>query len=87
MMAAKSFLTLPESARGDLDRFQVDIPAAELDNLTNLIKRSRVNTTTFENTHTDGRLGVQREWLVQALSHWTDKFDWSVLPSLDAEFL
>ncbi|KPI34365.1 putative epoxide hydrolase [Cyphellophora attinorum] len=75
-MAAKPFSLIPESARGEFIPFEVDVPASELDDLTLLIKRSRVNRTTFENTLVDGHLGVKREWLVEALSHWTDKFAW-----------
>lgn len=78
-MAARPFSAIPKSAPGEFTPFKVNVPAAELDDLMHLIRKSRVNTATFENTHSDGRFGVDHEWLVQALSHWTDKFDWFVM--------
>lgn len=73
------FSTIPVSDSSIFKPFTLDIPDAELDAIKHLLEVSRVNQATFENTRTDGSLGVTRDWMKEALSYWKTRFDWFVL--------
>ena len=70
------FGNLPQDARGDFRPFVVDTPQTEIDALKTLLGLSRVGPKTYENSMSDRRLGLQLEWLQQAVKQWSGHFDW-----------
>ena len=55
------------------ERFRIDVPRSEIDDL-----RYRLARTRFPDDHdnADWRYGVPRDWLVPLLKHWRSEFDW-----------
>ncbi|KAJ9495788.1 hypothetical protein H2202_008831 [Exophiala xenobiotica] len=78
-MSFNNFDTLPHSASKTIKPFNVAIPQQDLDNLTTLLKLSRLPPPTYENSLPGGggpRLGLRRDWLSAAKQHWETEFDW-----------
>ncbi|KAK5459550.1 hypothetical protein LTS15_003679 [Exophiala xenobiotica] len=78
-MSFNNFDALPHSASKTIKPFNVAIPHQDLDNLTTLLKLSRLPPPTYENTLPRGggpRLGLRRDWLSAAKKHWETEFDW-----------
>lgn len=55
------------------ERFVIEVPDSEIEDL-----RERLGRTRFPGDfgNSDGRYGVQQDWLKPALDHWRDQFDW-----------
>ncbi|KAK5248969.1 hypothetical protein LTS06_006035 [Exophiala xenobiotica] len=70
------FGNLPQDATDDFRPFVVDTPQTDIDALKTLLRLSRVGPKTYENSLPDGRLGLQLEWLQQAVKQWSGNFDW-----------
>ncbi|KAK5425922.1 hypothetical protein LTR07_009421 [Exophiala xenobiotica] len=70
------FGNLPQDATDDFRPFVVDTPQTDIDALKTLLRLSKVGPKTYENSLPDGRLGLQLEWLQQAVKQWSGNFDW-----------
>lgn len=73
-----SFASLPNSTgRNDaIQPFTIHTPQEALDELKTLIQNSRIAVPTFENSRTDGKYGLDREWMLNIRDKWA-KFDWT----------
>ncbi|KAK0704028.1 epoxide hydrolase 1 [Lasiosphaeria miniovina] len=81
-MTSKSYSTLPGTADKDAVRpFAVDIADTEVERMLALVKLSNVASACYENSLPDGsrRLGLGRDWLVEAKRVWETDFDWKSL--------
>lgn len=66
----------PHPVSFDVSRFQVQIPAKDLQALVGLLQYSKLGPKTYENTRSDGKYGVTYEWMAEAKSYWEQSFDW-----------
>ncbi|KAK3071411.1 hypothetical protein LTR53_008688 [Teratosphaeriaceae sp. CCFEE 6253] len=69
------FTSLPSTAKSQPTPFEVAIPDEQLQELKTLVKSARIGQQTYENSLPDRRLGITRDWLVEAKNAWLD-FDW-----------
>jgi hypothetical protein len=65
----------PASCPSTLTPFRISIPEAQVEELTTLLKLSKLGPRTYENQLTDGRYGLSRDWLANAKAEW-EKWDW-----------
>jgi microsomal epoxide hydrolase len=72
-----SFSNLPAGASGAIKPFSIEISQQELDELKTMVKLSRIAVPTYENSQSDGRYGVKREFLQTIKDKWVN-FDWYV---------
>lgn len=70
-----NFSQAPHKVDG-LTPFTFSIPKEEIDGLKALLKRP-LPISTWENSQKDGRFGVSRDWLANAISEW-QAYDWQV---------
>ncbi len=70
------FGNLPQGASDVFRPFVVDTPQTDIDALKTLLRLSRVGPKTYENNLSDRRLGLQLDWLQQAVKQWAGPFDW-----------
>ena len=77
-MSFNGFDAVPHGASDAIKPWQVDIPQQDLDDLTRLLKASRLAPPTFENSlpQHDRHLGLRRDWLLAAKKYWETEFDW-----------
>ncbi|KAJ5819033.1 epoxide hydrolase [Penicillium riverlandense] len=57
-------------------RFEVDIPENVLQNLSTLLRLSRLPEESFENLQLDRRYGITLPWMKNAKDIWETHFDW-----------
>ena len=76
---ASSFKTIPKGALVTPKPFEVAIPDKVLSDMRTLLELSPIADPTYENSFSDRRLGIDREWLVKAKQTWLTSFDWYVL--------
>ena len=78
MEQPKHYSKLPYAvAKGNnLKPYQLRIPEQELSRLSLLLDNCVSSDENWENTHEDGRFGVTRDWLVQAVKYWRNEYDW-----------
>jgi microsomal epoxide hydrolase len=69
------FRQLPPLASVKPEAFTVSIPDSTLEEFQLLLKTSKIGPATFENSKSDGKYGISREWLKDAKEQWL-KFDW-----------
>lgn len=70
-----NFSQAPHKVDG-LVPFTFSIPKEEIDALNTLLKRP-LPIATWENSQQDGRFGVSRDWVANAISQWK-AYDWQV---------
>ncbi|CDM31988.1 hypothetical protein DTO013E5_9654 [Penicillium roqueforti] len=70
------FSSPPSKATASLTPFKAAIPKAKLVELETLIKIAKVAPPTYENSQTDHRYGVNRDWLVNMQDQWLRSYDW-----------
>ena len=80
MAQSKSFGQLPRNAASDIEAFHLNIPDADVKFMKDLLKLSPVAEPIYENSLPDGdrRLGLRRDWLIEAKRVWETEFDWQV---------
>lgn len=67
---------LPNVPTIELSKFIVNIPEADLQDLKDQLRTSKLGPKTYENMGADGRFGVTYEWMSQAKAYWETTFDW-----------
>lgn len=73
---SRPFGTLPATAKGDATPFEVSIPKEKLSDLETLIRLSKLAPPTYENSQSDRRYGVTRDWLVTMREQWLGSYKW-----------
>lgn len=73
---AKHFNVAPEGASAKLEPFSLHVPENDLSEFRELLRLSKIGTSTWWNRQNDPQYGVSREWMVQAKESWLSKFDW-----------
>ncbi|KAH7020679.1 epoxide hydrolase 1 [Macrophomina phaseolina] len=66
----------PVSADGALSQFNVSISDDQIQNLKTLLKLVPIAAPNYENSQDDRRFGSPRQWLVDSVDYWQNKFDW-----------
>lgn len=64
------------SADGALSQFNVSISDDQIQNLKTLLKLVPIAAPNYENSQDDRRFGSPRQWLVDSVDYWQNKFDW-----------
>ncbi|KAJ4352418.1 uncharacterized protein N0V89_007766 [Didymosphaeria variabile] len=72
--------TLPTTAKGKIEPFEIHIEEHKLQDLNTLVRLSPIVQATYENqkeraseSHT---FGITREWLIEAKKYWETDFNW-----------
>jgi microsomal epoxide hydrolase len=65
----------PSTMKSRPTSFRAQVPDEKLRELKELIKIGKIAPATYENSLPDRRLGLGREWLLEAKKAWLD-FDW-----------
>jgi hypothetical protein len=71
-----SFARLPAGTLIEPVPFTIGIHDTALDELSVLLKVSKLSKRTYENTTKDANYGVSRSWLENAVKFWREDFDW-----------
>lgn len=79
MAPSKAYSTLPPSTNIEPSSFELHIPQQQIDDFKTLLHLSPIAKETYENSQTDRRYGVPRQWIVDAKKHWLEVYDWYVL--------
>ncbi|KAF4313285.1 Alpha/beta hydrolase fold-1 [Botryosphaeria dothidea] len=66
----------PISSGAALSQFNVAIPEEDVQNLKTLLKILPIAAANYENSQNDRRFGSPRQWLVESVAYWQNKFDW-----------
>ncbi|KAF5577179.1 epoxide hydrolase [Fusarium pseudoanthophilum] len=77
-MAEQDFSKLPHivDSEANVKPHKIDIPQSEIERLYTLLDNSPIPDKTWENSHTDGHFGTNRDWLVNAVQEWRHNYDW-----------
>jgi hypothetical protein len=76
-LAMAQFNQLPRTVSGgNIRPFEIRVAEDKVRDMETLIRLSPVGKPTYENLKTDGSLGLNREWLVEAKKHWMNGFKW-----------
>lgn len=77
-MSSLLFAKPPHSVSSDaaLSQFNVAIPEEDVQNLKTLLKILPIAAANYENSQNDRRFGSPRQWLVESVDYWQNKFDW-----------
>ncbi|KAL2194507.1 Alpha/Beta hydrolase protein [Corynascus similis CBS 632.67] len=80
-MAHAGFGLVPQGIPGTPSPFSLQVPAADLHQLSSLVRTAVVGPPSFYNTHSvaddpDHAFGITREWFAAAADEWVHKFDW-----------
>ena len=80
MATEEPYGTLPKNTASSVKPFTLRIPDEDLKRMFDLLKLTPVAAPIFENSLPDGgrRLGLRRDWLVEAKRVWENEFDWYV---------
>jgi microsomal epoxide hydrolase len=70
-----SFSSLPSGSNDAIQPFTLHTPREELDELKMLVGLSKIAVPTFENSHKDGKYGIDRDWMQNIKEKWIN-FDW-----------
>lgn len=73
---SRLFSTLPSTARVEPTPFKVAIHKNRLTEMETLIKLAKLAPHTYENSQTDCRYGVTRDWLVTMREQWLRSYKW-----------
>lgn len=68
--------TIPSNASLKPEKFTAHVSDQDLDDFKQLLKLSKLGPKTYENQKPDNYLGISREWLAEAKSHWESQYDW-----------
>ncbi|KAK5080421.1 hypothetical protein LTR70_008853 [Exophiala xenobiotica] len=73
-----SYDSIPSKATLRPETFTAHVSDQELDDFKQLLKLSKLGPKTYENQNNNDEryLGIKREWLADAKSHWETKYDW-----------
>jgi microsomal epoxide hydrolase len=81
----KAYGTLPASATGHIESFEIHIEEKKVKDFVDLLRLSPVARDCYENQEAQRErgFGVEREWLVCAKEVWLNEFGWyvSLIPS------
>ncbi|OJD36163.1 epoxide hydrolase [Diplodia corticola] len=66
----------PVSPAGSLSQFKIDVPDDEVQKLKTLLKLLPIPRPNWENGHSDASFGTPRDWLVDSVDYWQNKYDW-----------
>lgn len=66
----------PVSPDGALSQFKIDVPDDEVQKLKTLLKLLPIPRPNWENGHNDRTFGTPRDWLVESVDYWQNKYDW-----------
>ncbi|KAM5345651.1 hypothetical protein ACJ41O_011512 [Fusarium nematophilum] len=66
----------PVAAEANLSPYKIAIPDKEIARLHLLLENSSIADENWENSQEDGRFGITRDWVVKAVDHWRNKYDW-----------
>ena len=66
----------PHPPKIALKSFAVHIPQPLIDDLHRRLEDHTDIPTTYENSFTDGNLGVEKGWVEEALQVWRSDYDW-----------
>jgi len=80
MAQSKLFGKLPSNAASNIEEYNLQIPASEIQHMQDLLKLTPVASPVYENSLPDGdrQFGLRRDWLVEAKRVWETDFDWHV---------
>ena len=70
------FSKLPPKATLTPKPFTAHVSNEKLQHMKDLLKLSPIGPAVFENTNTDRKFGMRRDWLTHAKDHWLNTFDW-----------
>lgn len=70
------FNVFPRNSTVCAEPFEVHVDAKVLSDLRLLLELLPIAPATYENTLADASLGLRREWLIEAIEHWKNSFDW-----------
>jgi len=73
-----SFAKLPSNASLHAEPFKVNISDDKISKMKQLIELSPIADVTYESKLKDRSLGLNRDWLVNAVDSWQNHFDWCV---------
>ncbi|KAB2579075.1 Alpha/beta hydrolase fold-1 [Lasiodiplodia theobromae] len=66
----------PVSPNGALSQFKIDVSEDEVQKLKTLLKLLPIPRPNWENGHNDQTFGTPRDWLVESVNYWQNKYDW-----------
>ena len=72
---SSEYSTPPTTASG-IEPYTIKIPASTVQNLQKLVELAPIAQPTWENQQEDRKWGLNRNWIVEAKKHWTEKFKW-----------
>ncbi|KAF1993185.1 alpha/beta-hydrolase [Amniculicola lignicola CBS 123094] len=72
----KPYGGVPGGAKQQPESFELHIDKQKIQDMKTLIRLSPIAKETYENLHTDGRFGVNREWMLDMKKYWLEAFDW-----------
>ena len=70
------FAKIPPGTLIDPVPFKIGIHDTAIEELSLLLRLSKIAKPTYENTTKDVNFGVSREWLDHAVKFWREEFDW-----------
>lgn len=78
MTQAGQYSNLPYDVAkaANLKPFQLKVPEQELLRLSLLLDNCPIAEENWENSREDGRFGVTREWLINAVKYWRHEHNW-----------
>ncbi|KAL0263504.1 hypothetical protein SLS55_002484 [Diplodia seriata] len=66
----------PISPDGALSQFKIDVPDDEVQKLKTLLEVLPIPRPNWENGHKDQSCGIPRDWLVESVDYWQNKYNW-----------
>ncbi|EXJ53373.1 uncharacterized protein A1O5_13362 [Cladophialophora psammophila CBS 110553] len=78
MGEASNFGTPPYAvdAKANLKPYRIAVPQEEIAKLRLLLEDYSIAAPNWENSQADGRFGVTRQWLTNAVDYWQKSYDW-----------
>ncbi|KKY22966.1 putative alpha beta hydrolase fold-1 [Diplodia seriata] len=65
----------PISPDGALSQFKIDVPDDEVQKLKTLLEVLPIPRPNWENGHKDQSCGIPRDWLVESVDYWQNKYN------------
>ncbi|KAF5008719.1 hypothetical protein FDECE_5027 [Fusarium decemcellulare] len=69
-------LPYPVAPEANLKPYKLEIPDREISRLHLLLDNCEIADENWENSQQDGRFGVSRDWLANAVEQWRHNYDW-----------
>lgn len=78
MSPSKPFGKLPANAASEIQAYELHVPDADIKQMQDLLRLSPVGAPIYENSlpNGDSKLGLRRDWLIEAKRVWETEFDW-----------